>query len=203
MQRKIHARTIGLLDGLIGGNVLARECIERSQEKPIFYSRQIFIEVVKACVGIHEISPNKGVEVELFQKTVSIPPGSSWCMAFLQTCLAYTEKKTGIVSPIVASGLCTSVWSDTPQEQRVQFIPLAGAIAIWKHENEPTKGHTGMILDCDGLTFHAIEGNTSKGAVDLNGTVSGGEGVRFTHRYYDKFNLYSGDLRLLGCLKPF
>lgn len=61
-----------------------------------------------------------------------------------------------------------------------------------------------MVLDCDGLSFHAIEGNTSSGSSSLNDKIiRDGDGVHWTHRRYDLFNNQSGDMLLLGCLKPF
>ena len=198
VQRKILQIAITLLDSKIATNSLALQCIKEKR------ARQLFVEIVKACVGIKEVAKNKGMEVELFQKTVGISKGDQWCMAFLQTCLAYTEVKTGAYSQIFAAGGCINVWNKTPTTLRVKDIPLAGAIAIWKHLSDPNHGHTGMILDCDGISFHAIEGNTSEGNDNLNGLVGQtGQGVRFTHRRYDLFNPQSGDMLLLGSIKPF
>ncbi len=198
MSRNIRKDAIKLLDARIKTHTLAQACIENKN------GRQLFVEVVKACVGIKEIPPNEGVEVELFQKTVSLSPGDAWCMAFLQTCLAYVEKTIGVVSPVHASGGCVDVWNNTPTSQRVKIQPLAGAIAIWQHTRDPVHGHTGMVLDCDGVTFHAIEGNTADGEDNLNGIVGQtGQGVRLTHRRYDTFNPHNGDMLLLGSLKPF
>jgi len=61
-----------------------------------------------------------------------------------------------------------------------------------------------MVVDCDGVSFHAIEGNVSEGEDNLEGRVGqSGEGVRCTHRRYDLFNPLRGDMKLPGCLKPF
>ena len=198
MPRKINPDAIALLDRLLVGNALAQDCIEKKR------ARQLFLEVAKACIGIKEVSQNQGVEVELFQKTVGLSKGDSWCMAFMQTCIAYAEVKIGIVSPIFAAGGCVNVWQKTSPDCRVKVLPLGGAIAIWQHTHDPVHGHTGMVLDCDGTSFHAIEGNTSAGSDNLNNAVGQtGDGVRFTHRRYDLFNPQNGDMQLLGCLKPF
>jgi hypothetical protein len=198
MPRKIHPDAIKLFDDLLKNNALAQDCIVKKR------SRQLFVEAAKACVGIKEVSKNKGPEVELFQKTVGLSAGDAWCMAFTQTCLAYVEKKTNIKSPLYSSGVCIDVWQKSPIEQRVKVAPLAGAVAIWQHLNDPAHGHTGMVLDCDGVSFHAIEGNTSDGSEDINGEVGQtGDGVGFTHRRYDLFNPHKGDMQLRGCLKPF
>jgi hypothetical protein len=199
MSRKISPETIALLNAETASNSLAEYCKKNKQP------RQLFVEVVKSCVGITEIRINRGKEVELFQETVCIGEGEAWCMAFMQTCIAYVEFWTGVISPLSAGGGCVNVWHESPEGQRVVNIPLAGAIAIWQHLKTPTHGHTGMVLDCDGHLFHAIEGNTAdQGFDNLNGVVGQtGEGVHITRRRYDLINPYNGDMKLLGCLKPF
>lgn len=198
MARKIHADAIKLIDKLLSKNALAQDSIRKKR------TRQLFVQAATACIGIKEQPNNSGSEIELFQKTVGISKGDAWCMAFMQTCLAYSEVKTAIRSPLYASGGCMNVWKKTPLEQRVKHIPLAGAIAIWQHTKNPTHGHTGMVLDCDGTSFHAIEGNTDDGYDDLNSEVGQtGDGVGFTHRRFDLFNPQAGDMQLLGFLKPF
>jgi hypothetical protein len=198
MARRIHADPIKLFDNLLKGNALAAYCV--SEKQP----RQLFVETVKSALGIREVAKNKGVEVELFQKTVGLSRGDAWCMAFIQSCLAYAEVKTAIRSSIFPSGGCMNVWQKSSIELRVKSIPLAGAISIWQHLDDPNHGHTGMVLDCDGVSFHAIEGNTADGFEDLNGEVGQtGDGVGFTHRRYDLFNPQKGDMQLRGALKPF
>jgi hypothetical protein len=198
--RKIQPAAVALIDGLIQNNPLAQDCLAQGPGR----ARQLFVEVVKSCLGIDEEGTNQGKEVQIFQKTVGLSAGDSWCMAFMQTGLAYVEKKLGVVSPVFASGGCVNTWQKTPVAQRVKLLPLAGAVAIWQHQNDPTHGHTGMVLDCDGVSFHAIEGNTADGGESLGNEVGQtGQGVRFTHRRYDLFNPHNGDMLLLGSLKPF
>ncbi|MBL8389845.1 MAG: CHAP domain-containing protein [Hydrogenophaga sp.] len=198
MPRKIHADAVALIDGLIANDPLAQDSIRKKRV------RQLFVQATVACLGIKEVQKNKGPEVELFLKTVGLGSGDAWCMSFMQTCIAYAELKTGLVSPLFASGTCMTVWTKTPLTQRVQNLPLAGAIAIWQHLDSPSHGHTGMVLDCDGVSFHAIEGNTSEGYEDINGEVGQtGDGVGFTHRRVDLFNPQKGDMQLRGFLKPF
>jgi hypothetical protein len=196
--RKINPFAIAMLDERIASNTLAQDCLKNQQ------ARQLFVEVVKSCIGIQEVGKNKGKEVEAFLSTLKVPAGEPWCMAFMQTCLAYVETKLKVVSPIHASAACVQTWEKTDPAQRVKLLPLAGAIAIWKHTENPATGHTGMVLDCDSVSFHAIEGNTSEGRASLNNAVTWhGDGVRWTHRRYDLFNAQSGDMLLMGCLKPF
>jgi len=200
MTRKLESEATALLDGLLAKDPLAAYAIANK------LPRQLLAQAAKACLGIREEprNSNRGREVELFQKTVGLSPGEPWCMAFVQTCIAYAELKIGMPSPVFASGSCIEVWNGTTASQRVVQIPLAGAVAIWQHTKNPDHGHTGVVLDCDQVSFHAIEGNTSDGYNDLNGTVGQtGDGVGFTHRRLDLFNPQKGDMQLRGFLKPF
>jgi hypothetical protein len=198
MKRKIGLEMIQLFDKLLKDNALAQDSITKNRP------RQLFVEAAKSSLGIKEMSQNRGVQVDLFQKTVGNSKGDLWCMAFIQSCIAYVEKKTGAVSPLYADGTCMTVWDNSPVAQRVKVYPLGGAVAIWQHLKNPAHGHTGMVLDCDGVSFHAIEGNTSAGFEDINGTVGQtGDGVGFTHRRFDLFNPHGGDMQLRGFMKPF
>ena len=141
---------------------------------------------------------NKGPMVSLIQKTVDGQATSeAWCMAFVETCLAYVEKKLGVVSPIYSSEHCLTVWAKTPKAQRVKLIPLPGAIIIWQHGTTES-GHTGLVSEYRGKTMEAIEGNTEAGIV--GGKVeSDGGGVYITERN----TTGTGKMKVVGYLKPF
>lgn len=120
------------------------------------------------------------------------------CMAQVQSMIAYAEFKTGVKSPLMATEHCLTLWNGTPIEQKVKIMPLAGAIAIWRH-GTTTNGHTEIVLDCDESIFFAIGGNTS-GVVDPSKPVNReGNGVFYTKR--SRFG--EGDMKLLGFIKPF
>jgi hypothetical protein len=198
MKRTLSPAALDFFDTLVRPGELAKMCIEKK------LSRQLFVQAAKACLGIREIPPNKGREVKLFQSTVEAHAGDAWCMAFVQSCLAYAEETTGMQSALAASASVMSVWNSTAADWRVKSLPLAGAIAIWQHTRDPGHGHTGIVLDCDGVSFHAIEGNTRDGYTDLQAKVGqAGEGVGFTHRRFDLFNPQRGDMQLRGFLKPY
>jgi CHAP domain len=198
MPRKITKVAVAFIDKRLVNDPLANDSL--TKKRP----RQLFVQAAAACLGIKEVGKNKGTEVEEFLKTVGLSPGDAWCMSFMQTCIAYVELKLKLTSPLVTSGACMQVWNNSPLSQRVQNVPLAGAIAIWQHTNDPGHGHTGMVLDCDGVSFHAVEGNTSDGTEDLHASLGQtGDGVRFTHRRFDLFNPQKGDMQLRGFLKPF
>lgn len=203
MPRIINEDTVAWIDRRIGNATLVTDLVTRHMP------RQLFIAAVRACIGVQELGNNDGPDVRRFQATVGLAPPDAWCMAFLQTCLMYAEVKAGIPSPVHASGGCVQVWQQTPATQRVQRIPLGGAIAIWQHTQDPTHGHTGMVIDCDGEMFHDVEGNTTSrdagqgGVLGNRGGARPSQGVFLGERHYDLARTYSGDMKLLGCLKPF
>lgn len=192
--RHIKPEMIAFIDKKLEGNGLAQHAIETKD------ARTLFVEAAKSCVGIREATGNNdGPMVELIQKTVDGHAGhEAWCMAFVQTCLAYVETKTGVKSPIVASEHCMSVFRATRPELRVRLNPLPGAIVIWKH-GSTDNGHTGVVLGADESTFTAVEGNTTSGQ-DPNGkVVRDGGGVYFTKRSRGG----NGDMKIVGFLIPF
>jgi len=155
-------------------------------------------------VGISEATGrNDGKMVNLIQDTVGPPNQWPWCMSYVQTCIAYAELKTGKKSPIAVSEHCLTVWQQTPKEQRVKYLPLAGAIAIWNDEGKVT-GHTEIVLSADKEWFLSCGGNTSgyftRAQVKESNYVNReGNAVVFAKR-----SMKSGARRkLLGFLKPF
>jgi hypothetical protein len=192
-KRHISQDFVNFIDKRLYANGLAQEAIKNKD------ARTLLAQAAQACVGIREHGGNnRGPLVSLIQSTIGKADHVAWCMSFVQTLIAYVETKTGLVSPIFASEHCLTVWQNTPSEQRVQVLPLAGAIVIWRHGHS-TSGHTGIVLSCDEKIFQAIEGNT-EGGIDPNGKVErDGGGVYHTKRS----RLGNGDMRVVGFLKPF
>lgn len=199
--RKIQIELSQLIDTKLLMNGLAQEHIKNKNP------RGLVIEAAKSCVGQREATgKNDGKFVSLVQKTVdNLASGEAWCMAFVQTMIAYAELKTGIKSPLLATEHCLTLWGDTKAkypDQLVKISPLSGAIVIWQHGNT-ANGHTGFVLDCDETQFSAIEGNASGYLVPVNLVDSKvnreGNGVFYTRRSRDG----NGDMKILGFIKPF
>lgn len=193
MSRHIQQAMIDIINAKIRGNALAVGAINTNNP------RLLFTEVAKSLYGIREkTNNNDGPIVELIQETIGDAENESWCMSFVQTCLAYVESVMGVTSPLFASEHCLTVWQNTPPEQRVKIKPLGGAIVIWQH-GKTSDGHTGVVLDCDDKIFHTIEGNTT-GGTDPNGAVvRDGGGTYFNARSLSG----NGDMTVVGFLKPF
>jgi hypothetical protein len=191
--RVIEPKMVAFIDDRLKNNGLAQHAILEKD------ARLLMTEAAKACVGIREKTGNNdGPMVELIQETIGGHSHEAWCLAFVQTCIAYAELKTGQKSPLVATEHCMTCFRDTPKDQRVKFNPLPGAVVIWKHGSSDN-GHTGIVLGCDEDTFTAVEGNTTSGTNPNGQVVREGGGVYFTRRNRDG----NGDMRVQGFLKPF
>jgi len=197
--RKIQSKMIEWLDEKLKGNGLAEWAVKNKDP------RVLMIEAAKACVGIREkTNKNDGPMVELIQKTLGGADKEPWCMAFVQTAIAYAETKCQVKSPLVHSEHCKTVWDRTVKTQRVESHPLPGAVAIWVYEGS-SRGHTGIVLGADDNIFQAVEGNTTSGQKAGGGIIREGGGVYFTERDLQGFPKLStrSKMKLVGFLKPF
>lgn len=156
-------------------------------------ARTIFRLAAEACVGETEVTHNKSPLIELLQKTVD---GSAdrepYCMAGIQSWLAFAEKKTGIKSPIYATEHCMTCWNSTPKSSRVKKIPATGAIIIWKR-GSTSSGHTGVMLEWMTSKMNTCEANTG------SANMSEGDGIF----YKTRSTTATGSLKVVGFLKPF
>lgn len=191
--RHIEPKMVQYIDQKLAGNGLAQHAIEVKD------ARLLFTEAAKSCVGIREATnSNDGPMIELIEKTVGDFDYSAWCMSFVQTCLAYAEVKCDVKSWLLASEHCLTVWREAPTAARVKNRPAPGAIPIWQH-GKTENGHTGVMLNLDGLLFSAVEGNTTSGQTADGKVVREGGGVYYTQRSLQG----NGDMHVVGFLIPF
>jgi len=183
--RSIEKKMVEFLDSKLASNGLAGAAIKAKD------ARTVFRLAAEACVGIKETSHNAGAMVELIQETVGSAVKEPWCASFVQTCLAYAEKKTGIKSPIYPSEHCLTMWRNSPKSSRVKIAPLPGAIIIWQHGSSEA-GHTGLVLEYGSRSMSTVEGNTGS-------DMREGDGVYFKTRS----KTANGRMKVVGFLKPF
>lgn len=191
--RKITDKAFNHIDAKLKLNGAAQDAILRKD------ARSLLNYAAEACVGIREVGGNnKGPLVQEIQKTSNGSANSeAWCMAFVQTMIAYVERKLGVKSPIYNSEHCMTTWRNTPKAQRVKLVPLPGAIIIWK-KGTSDSGHTGLVMEFAGKTFEAVEGNTESGVIGGKVERDGG-GVYRTQRN----SKGTGSMKVVGYLKPF
>lgn len=191
--REINPEMEAFIDAKLAGLGAAQDAIAKKEPRLVMQYAAL------ACVGIKEQGgPNMGKYVRLITDTVDGPGAIPWCMAGVQTWIAYAEKKTGIKSPIIASEHCLTVWQSTTKTARVKYFPLPGAVIIWQHGGS-TSGHTGIFLEGDNKEFMAVECNTGGGLGSHDEVVREGDGCYRTLRPNGKI----GNMNLVGFLKPF
>lgn len=159
---------------------------------PSLTPNQLMLAVARSCIGVKESSDNSGDMIDLFQSTISSPLKQSWCLDFVQSCIAYVELAKGVQSPLAATELCMGLWAQSI-ENRVTD-PEPGDIVIWQLGNTE-HGHTGLVDHIDATHLYTIEGNTSDSLnIDRNG-----DGV------YEKYRLKGGSVtfRQMGFLRAF
>lgn len=163
---------------------------------PSFQSKNFVLMLLSTalqCRGITEVgADNHGHMVELFQSTMGHAEGEPWCMAFLQSCVAYVET-FGFDSGLFPTEHCLTAFTNSKCLHPVE--PVAGDIIIWQLDGT-TRGHCGLITSVQTNWLHTIEGNTSPatGEIERNG-----DGV------YEKIRPRGGmgKMREIGYLRPF
>lgn len=139
----------------------------------------LLIEEARRWLGFTEMGKdNHGQVVEMFQRAVdNRASGEAWCLAFIWSCILYTEKLMAALGAARMSTLhhtehCMTMWRESPVGQRLS-APRVGALVIWNHEGTDS-GHVGLITGVrDDGQLETIEGNTGPGA----GVEREGDGV--------------------------
>lgn len=192
-KREIKPEMIAWLDQRLALNGAAQQAIAEKD------ARAVFFYAMEACVGIKEIGGNnRGPLVELIQETIGRANGEAWCMALVQTCIAYAEHKTGIISRFPATEHCLTALRLAPKELKVRYKPLRGALAIWQHGTSEN-GHVDMYTEGNSLWFKGVGGNTTTGIEENGKIVRDGGGVHHLRRLM----VGDGDMHLKAFLKPF
>lgn len=135
---------------------------------------------------------NDGNYIEMIGLTVDQKyVGEAYCLAWVQTVLAYVELKLDLISPLKATEGCLDLWKSTPEYLKTTRYPLPGYIAIWQHGTSPA-GHAGIVIKVTDTYFKTIEANSY-----------GPDGV--TQGIFTQERLFndSGNMRLLGFISAF
>lgn len=147
------------------------------------------IQEASKYIGIREKAPNKGPEIELFQKTIDgHASGQAYCMSFVQYCL----KQVG-GSDLFVSSHCLTVWNKSPKQLR-HNKPKPGYLMVWRKKGS-SQGHVGIVTEVISDTQVAtIEANTGPMSV----VSRDGDGI------YKKFRAIRpvmGSLEVVGFLQ--
>lgn len=160
---------------------------------PKFDTPQILLcRVANACRAIRSEPGNHYRKlIPLFSKSVLYNEKPKWwCMVFVQTCIAYVEKKLRAPSDIFATARVTDVWRNSPAHLRFHGATSDGALVIWKHYKLDA-GHVGILTASQWGSFTSIEANVKSGHF-FEGKELGPVGVwphRRTHDGADNMDL--------------
>lgn len=131
------------------------------------------LEIAASQVGVRETpgAPNTGKEVNAYLKSVSLPPGNPWCVAFTYWCFDQAAKALGVANPHAKTGGVLMHWELArragtrrilaEQASADPSLLMPGQLFIMDHGGG--KGHTGMIESVQGGMLVTIEGNTNGG----------------------------------------
>lgn len=124
--------------------------------------RKALFDIAHAELGVHEEGVNSGARVQEYQRAVDgIARGESWCMAFVQWCIAGAEKATGMkLKNFLRTEHCLSLGNYAKRIGRMCSTPTTGSVMIMRHGTS-TNGHTGIVTATYTDKVDTIEGNTN------------------------------------------
>lgn len=144
-------------------------------------------------VGVKELNnDNRGEYIDMIGLTVDRKhKGEAYCMAWVQTILAFIELELNLVSPLKSTEGCLDLWESTGPHLKTTRYPLPGYIAVWQHGTSRA-GHAGIVVSVKDTYFKTIEANSF-----------GPDGVTQGIFYQERLFNDSGKMRLLGFCSPF
>lgn len=117
------------------------------------------LETAITQIGVEEIprNSNSGPEVEIYLKSVGLPKGYSWCMAFVYWCVQKASLQLAVKNPLKKTGGVLDQYNSRPL--LVQVVPQPGDVFIM--DLGKGLGHTGLVEKIAGNIIYTIEGNTN------------------------------------------
>lgn len=116
-----------------------------------------------ARIGVREqpLGSNSGPLVNIYLASVGLPPGNSWCAAFVFYCVDAAAKKAGASNPLPRTGSCSALFRYAQRNGLLVSSPQAGDIFLCIG-GETGHYHTGFVADDpSGGRFPTIEGNSN------------------------------------------
>ena len=94
---------------------------------------QVAVEIAVSKLGVHEIGGNnRGPEVATFLAAVGLPPGYSWCMAFVFWVLREAARRLQLVNPCPRTAKAVKLWEFADAVCR-DSNPSVGALYVLDH----------------------------------------------------------------------
>ncbi|HTE19600.1 MAG TPA: peptidoglycan-binding protein [Armatimonadota bacterium] len=121
------------------------------------------LEEAVARVGVRE-SPrgsNRGPEVDEYNRVAGAPPGSFWCMSFVQFCVDEAARKLDRRNPLHRTASCSALYRWAREQGRLAARPEPGDIFLCIG-GERGHYHTGFVRKLlGGERFSTVEGNSN------------------------------------------
>ncbi|MCX8018931.1 MAG: CHAP domain-containing protein [Chitinophagaceae bacterium] len=121
------------------------------------------LEIAVSQLGISEAprNSNRGPQVNSYLRSVGLPPGNPWCMAFVYWCVQKACDELKLKNPLVKTGHVLTQWNKTTLRKlpKTSRAVKPGDIFIMHYGGG--KGHTGFVESIKGGFITTIEGNTN------------------------------------------
>ncbi len=125
------------------------------------------VRVARNMVGVN--ASNVEIVNRMRKATDNKAEGEPWCVCFVQWAVREVDSFVGDLfgdfpSPrqsLPSTESTQALWKGSPASMRSP-VPLAGKVAVWRSNENPAKGHCGIVLGTgdDGIVL-TVEGNTS------------------------------------------
>ena len=147
-----------------------------NQEKAATKLIERALKAAISQIGVREnpLGSNRGTEVENYLRSVGLPGGNPWCMAFVYWCYEQAAKSPA-ANPLVKTGHVLTHWIEagrrnipritTEQAKNNPSLVQPGMIFIIDTGLPGGTGHTGIVESVIGGKLVTIEGNTNEGGV--------------------------------------
>ena len=147
-------------DGVVGPLTWHRLFNERS---PVIIGASTLalraLEIAKSQLYVREkTGKNDGKEVEAYLRSVDLPPGYAWCVAFGYWCFDTAANELSIPNPMFRTAGVLRLWNNTPVSRRVTD-PQPGDVGIMDFGGG--KGHFFIVEERIKTKVATVEGNTA------------------------------------------
>lgn len=116
------------------------------------------LEIAGLEIGTREKGRNDGARVREYLASVGLPPGNSWCAAFVYWCVREATLRGGPMNRLPRTGGVLKMWERTPEHMKfTQAAP--GRVFIM--DKGKGLGHCGFVLSVELDWMRTIEGNTN------------------------------------------
>ena len=140
------------------------------------------LAVAKSQIGVREepMNSNSGPDVDVYLKSVNVPPGNAWCAAFTSWCIKTAGGTPKVDYPHTAWTPAIWQWADTegmgihPADvgAGTRDVPPGALFLLFGKVGEVERvKHVGFVDRIEAGIVHTVEGNTNKAGSREGGGV--------------------------------